>query len=129
MLADWDELLPRFVKVMPHDYKRALAELAAESDTVYYHDDHPTSSRGEGFVTTETEEPEPAETSGVAWGAAAHSSSSRGSRGPSAIPASASGDYREFVGTLPGRRACRSRARAAWSAACRSATTAARSTT
>ena len=29
VLDDWDELLPRFVKVMPHDYKRALAELAA----------------------------------------------------------------------------------------------------
>ena len=32
VLDEWDELLPRFVKVMPHDYKRALAELAAESD-------------------------------------------------------------------------------------------------
>ncbi|HVS29290.1 MAG TPA: glutamate synthase large subunit [Solirubrobacteraceae bacterium] len=30
VLAEWEELLPRFVKVMPHDYKRALAELAAE---------------------------------------------------------------------------------------------------
>ena len=50
----WDELLPRFVKVMPHDYKRALAELAAGdvSDT----DDHPVSSGGEGFVTAETRE-------------------------------------------------------------------------
>ena len=28
MLEDWDAWLPRFVKVMPHDYKRALAELA-----------------------------------------------------------------------------------------------------
>jgi glutamate synthase domain-containing protein 3 len=28
VLAEWDELLPRFVKVMPHDYKRALAEAA-----------------------------------------------------------------------------------------------------
>jgi glutamate synthase domain-containing protein 2/glutamate synthase domain-containing protein 1/glutamate synthase domain-containing protein 3 len=28
MLADWDEQLARFVKVMPHDYKRALLELA-----------------------------------------------------------------------------------------------------
>jgi glutamate synthase (NADPH/NADH) large chain/glutamate synthase (ferredoxin) len=62
VVADWDAVLPRFVKVMPHDYKRALAELAAESDDVYYHDDHPVSSHGEGFVTTESEEPEPAET-------------------------------------------------------------------
>jgi glutamate synthase domain-containing protein 2/glutamate synthase domain-containing protein 3 len=32
VLADWDELLARgaFVKVMPHDYKRVLAELAEE---------------------------------------------------------------------------------------------------
>ena len=28
ILADWAEYLPRFMKVMPHDYKRALAELA-----------------------------------------------------------------------------------------------------
>ena len=48
-------MLPRFVKVMPHDYKRALAELAAENGHVDYHDDHPVSSGGEGFVTTESE--------------------------------------------------------------------------
>ncbi|HYP49104.1 MAG TPA: glutamate synthase-related protein, partial [Thermoleophilaceae bacterium] len=29
VLGDWDAQLERFVKVMPHDYKRALAELAA----------------------------------------------------------------------------------------------------
>ena len=28
ILAAWDEYLPRFKKVMPHDYKRALRELA-----------------------------------------------------------------------------------------------------
>ena len=32
LLADWDEGLGRFVKVMPHDYKRALAELTAEQE-------------------------------------------------------------------------------------------------
>jgi glutamate synthase domain-containing protein 2/glutamate synthase domain-containing protein 3 len=31
VLADWPAALSRFVKVMPHDYKRALAELAAEA--------------------------------------------------------------------------------------------------
>ena len=31
MLANWNEVLPRFVKVMPHDYKRALSELAGEA--------------------------------------------------------------------------------------------------
>ena len=62
ILAGWAEYLPLFKKVMPHDYKRALTELASESETVYYHDDHPTSSHGEGFVTTESESPEPAET-------------------------------------------------------------------
>jgi glutamate synthase (NADPH) large chain len=30
LLADWDVALGRFVKVMPHDYKRALTELAAQ---------------------------------------------------------------------------------------------------
>jgi glutamate synthase (NADPH/NADH) large chain len=30
ILADWDQQVGRFIKVMPRDYKRALAELAAE---------------------------------------------------------------------------------------------------
>ncbi|MEA2331540.1 MAG: glutamate synthase large chain, partial [Thermoleophilaceae bacterium] len=30
ILDGWDDELPRFVKVMPHDYKRALLELATE---------------------------------------------------------------------------------------------------
>jgi glutamate synthase domain-containing protein 2/glutamate synthase domain-containing protein 3 len=30
VLRDWDDTLPSFVKVMPRDYRRALAELAAE---------------------------------------------------------------------------------------------------
>jgi glutamate synthase domain-containing protein 3 len=56
----WEGYLPRFVKVMPHDYKRALAEMAAAGNGhVLYHDEHPVSTSGEGFVTTETEEPEP----------------------------------------------------------------------
>ncbi len=42
LLADWTTALPRFVKVMPHDYKRALT-------------DNPTST-GSGFLTTESEE-------------------------------------------------------------------------
>jgi glutamate synthase domain-containing protein 3 len=31
VLANWNEALPRFVKVMPHDYRRALSELAEEA--------------------------------------------------------------------------------------------------
>jgi glutamate synthase (NADPH/NADH) large chain/glutamate synthase (ferredoxin) len=46
ILAAWDEYLPRFKKVMPHDYKRALRELAEES----------VSTGGEGFVTQPAEE-------------------------------------------------------------------------
>jgi glutamate synthase domain-containing protein 2/glutamate synthase domain-containing protein 1/glutamate synthase domain-containing protein 3 len=34
VLKSWSEYLPRFVKVMPHDYKRALAELAEEAARV-----------------------------------------------------------------------------------------------
>jgi glutamate synthase domain-containing protein 3 len=30
VLDAWDDELSRFVKVMPHDYKRALLELAEE---------------------------------------------------------------------------------------------------
>jgi glutamate synthase (NADPH/NADH) large chain/glutamate synthase (ferredoxin) len=48
LLADWAGSLPRFVKVMPHDYKRALEDLEPKGD-------HPTST-GSGFLTTESEE-------------------------------------------------------------------------
>jgi glutamate synthase domain-containing protein 3 len=34
VLATWEVQLRKFVKVMPRDYKRALAELAAESAAV-----------------------------------------------------------------------------------------------
>jgi glutamate synthase domain-containing protein 3 len=50
VLGAWEKTLPRFVKVMPHDYKRALADLVVEVD------DHPVSTGGDGFTTTETEE-------------------------------------------------------------------------
>jgi glutamate synthase (NADH) len=32
ILREWDATLPHFKKVMPHDYKRALAELAEEEE-------------------------------------------------------------------------------------------------
>jgi glutamate synthase domain-containing protein 2/glutamate synthase domain-containing protein 3 len=50
LLADWQPA--GFVKVIPHDYKRALAEAGEE---VRYHD-HPVSAGGVGFVTKESEE-------------------------------------------------------------------------
>jgi glutamate synthase domain-containing protein 2/glutamate synthase domain-containing protein 1/glutamate synthase domain-containing protein 3 len=50
ILRAWDEYLPRFVKVMPHDYKRALAELA-EARGHEFEDGESTG--GEGFVATE----------------------------------------------------------------------------
>ncbi|MDX6672798.1 MAG: glutamate synthase large chain, partial [Solirubrobacteraceae bacterium] len=34
VLRDWEETLPAFVKVMPRDFKRAMAELAAEGEEV-----------------------------------------------------------------------------------------------
>jgi glutamate synthase domain-containing protein 2/glutamate synthase domain-containing protein 1/glutamate synthase domain-containing protein 3 len=45
ILSAWEAHLPKFVKVMPHDYKRALLELAAMEDA--------ESTGGEGFVATE----------------------------------------------------------------------------
>ncbi len=42
LLADWPSAVTRFVKVVPHDYKRALT-------------DNPVST-GSGFLTTESEE-------------------------------------------------------------------------
>jgi glutamate synthase domain-containing protein 3 len=49
LLADWASYLPQFKKVMPHDYKRALAELEAEEASF----ESAESTGGEGFVTTE----------------------------------------------------------------------------
>ena len=50
ILAEQELIAERFVKVMPHDYKRALADLAIERD------DHAISTGGGGFFTAETEE-------------------------------------------------------------------------
>ena len=50
VLADWNPA--RFVKVIPHDYKRALADLG---DEVQYHD-HPVSAGGAGLRHQESEE-------------------------------------------------------------------------
>ena len=44
ILTNWAEYLPQFVKVMPHDYKRALAEMEV------------VSTGGEGFVAQPAEE-------------------------------------------------------------------------
>jgi glutamate synthase domain-containing protein 2/glutamate synthase domain-containing protein 1/glutamate synthase domain-containing protein 3 len=50
ILREWSAYLPKFVKVMPHDYKRALREMA-ESE----HEFEPAESTGgEGFVATES---------------------------------------------------------------------------
>ena len=32
VLANWDDILPKFIKIMPHDYKRVLMERAAKAD-------------------------------------------------------------------------------------------------
>ncbi|HEX2102446.1 MAG TPA: glutamate synthase large subunit [Solirubrobacteraceae bacterium] len=62
VLDEWDALAPKFVKVFPADYKRVLAELArqeaeaAEGKALAPHHDHPDSTGGEGFVTTESED-------------------------------------------------------------------------
>jgi glutamate synthase (NADPH/NADH) large chain/glutamate synthase (ferredoxin) len=49
LLAAWEASLERFVKVLPHDYKRALE-----------YSDQPLSTGGEGFLTAETETTEAA---------------------------------------------------------------------
>jgi glutamate synthase (NADPH/NADH) large chain/glutamate synthase (ferredoxin) len=54
MLRDWPAARKRFVKVMPHDYKRALRELAAaEASLADAGADGAASTGGDGFVTTE----------------------------------------------------------------------------
>ncbi len=52
LLERFDELSGCFVKVMPRDYKAALA---SGNGRVHYPDDHPVSSGGEGFVIAEVE--------------------------------------------------------------------------
>jgi glutamate synthase (NADPH/NADH) large chain/glutamate synthase (ferredoxin) len=50
VLREWAQVLPRFVKVMPHDYKRALAELAEAEEHSF---EDAESTGGEGFMATE----------------------------------------------------------------------------
>jgi glutamate synthase domain-containing protein 3 len=49
VLAEWDAVLPRFVKVFPTDYKRVLAEQAESEDRF----EPAVSTGGEGFVGEE----------------------------------------------------------------------------
>ncbi|HET6550975.1 MAG TPA: glutamate synthase-related protein, partial [Solirubrobacter sp.] len=51
ILRSWSEYLPKFVKVMPHDYKRALRE---QAEAVEHEIEPAESTGGEGFVTTES---------------------------------------------------------------------------
>jgi glutamate synthase (NADPH/NADH) large chain/glutamate synthase (ferredoxin) len=51
VLDEWDELLPRFVKVFPTDYKRVLAEQAAAGADERF--EPAASTGGEGFVGKE----------------------------------------------------------------------------
>ena len=60
VLDDWDALLPRFVKIFPTDYKRVLAELAAQEaehtgDPGHGPETSVVSTGGEGFVGEEEE--------------------------------------------------------------------------
>jgi glutamate synthase (NADPH/NADH) large chain/glutamate synthase (ferredoxin) len=50
VLREWAQVLPRFAKVMPHDYKRALAELAEAEEHSF---EDAESTGGEGFMATE----------------------------------------------------------------------------
>ena len=109
----WDSRA-RFVKVMPHDYKRALADSSTRRCV---------RPAAKGFLTRR-------DRGGSSLmgelGAFLKIDRVGAARAP---PAERVHDHREFVGPLPLVRAPRSRARAAWSAACRSAITAARSAT
>jgi glutamate synthase (NADPH/NADH) large chain/glutamate synthase (ferredoxin) len=60
VLDEWDTLSERFVKVFPTDYKRVLAELAAQeaqntADAGHGPDPDAVSTGGDGFVVGETE--------------------------------------------------------------------------
>jgi glutamate synthase domain-containing protein 2/glutamate synthase domain-containing protein 1/glutamate synthase domain-containing protein 3 len=55
LLDEFEHLAPSFVKVMPRDFKAAVAALAGGNGDVHYPDEHPVSSGGEGFVIAEVE--------------------------------------------------------------------------
>ena len=89
---------------MPHDYKRALAEMAAAGNGhVVYHDDHAVSTAGEGFVTTESEdEPEqPSDGRAELMGELGAFIKLDRVENPERDPAERVHDFHEFVGTLP----------------------------
>jgi glutamate synthase domain-containing protein 2/glutamate synthase domain-containing protein 1/glutamate synthase domain-containing protein 3 len=50
ILREWEATLPKFIKVMPHDYKRALQELADAEEHSF---EDGESTGGEGFMATE----------------------------------------------------------------------------
>ncbi len=54
LLEEWERHLPLFVKVMPRDFKHALAALQSQNGRVSL-DGLAISSGGEGFLTTESE--------------------------------------------------------------------------
>ncbi len=55
VLGDWELHLPLFVKIMPRDYKRALAALQSQNGQTPMGEELAVSSGGEGFLTTESE--------------------------------------------------------------------------
>ena len=105
ILRDWDATLPLFKKVMPHDYKRALAEMAEEE-----------AAAQRGGVAG----------AGRVMGKLGAFLEITRVDAPERDPGAAHGGLQGVRRARCRSRACASRARAAWSAACRSATTAAR---
>ena len=108
VLDDWDEAASRFVKVMPHDYKRALAEAVSAAASASS-PARPRRRRSRGRAAR------------VHGARAAAGAGARPRARASATSASSSG--RSQWSSSASRR------HAAWSAACRSAITAARSGT
>jgi len=54
ILDGWEGWLPRFVKVMPHDYKRALADMAAAEDAMRADDERDAVADAVGVPHTGT---------------------------------------------------------------------------
>ena len=115
---DWASAVPQFVKVMPHDYKRALADLEVEP------------KRRSTRLDRRRRLPDDRVGGGGADGQARRLPQvSSASSSPSATRASGSATTASSWARCRLAGAAASRARAAWSAASRSATTAARSAT
>ena len=124
VLDDWDAMVPRFVKVMPNDYKRMLACIERAHGQGLTGDEAVMAAFEEnatGPFTRRRQLSPPPIHDQARWANQPDSSNTCGSCPRTGRPSSASATGRNSTTTWR-RTSCASRARAAWTAASPSAT-------